>query len=144
MSILSVHTSESRDCRVCKSGGGGGIRSSVCLGGLVAHRSPLVSALVTSGSVLSGLPQSSMPTCIPQFSLLLEPSTVVFRVCCRTVIHGRFVELVTSISLTICHPALLNRDPATPYQRALSLLPEAITQLKLLASSFLLTRLFRH
>ncbi len=59
--------------------------------GCVARRSLLVSALVTSGSVLSGLPQSSMPTCMPQFSLLLEPSTAVVRVCCGTVIRGRLV-----------------------------------------------------
>ncbi len=45
--------------------GGGDVRSSVCLGGLVARRSLLISALVASGSVLSGRPQSSMPTCIP-------------------------------------------------------------------------------
>ena len=62
--------------------------------GLVACRSPLVSALVASGSVLPGLPQSSMPTCIPQFSLLLEPCTVVFKICCGTVIRGHLVSHV--------------------------------------------------
>ena len=44
-----------------------------------------------TGLVLSGLPQSSMPACTPQFSLLLEPSTAVFWVHCRTVVCGRLV-----------------------------------------------------
>ena len=71
--------------------GGGGVRSSFCLGGFVSRRSLLVSALVTSRSVLHGLPQSSLPTCTPQFSLPLEPSAAVFRVSCGTVIRGRLV-----------------------------------------------------
>ncbi len=75
-------------------GRGRGIRPSVCLVGLMARRSLSISALVAFGSVLSGLPQSSIPTCKPQFSLLLEPSTAVFRVCCRTAIRGRLVGLV--------------------------------------------------
>ncbi len=37
---------------------------------LVARRSHLISILVASGSVLFGLPQSSLPMCIPQFPLL--------------------------------------------------------------------------
>ena len=32
-----------------------------------------------------------MPPCTPQFSLLLEPSTAVFRVCCGTLIRGCLV-----------------------------------------------------
>ncbi len=44
---------------------------SVCLGGLLA-RCSLCPTLVTSGSVLSGLALSSLPTCTPQFSLLLS------------------------------------------------------------------------
>ncbi len=91
MCCLRPHLHPSTGCRVCASRGGWGIRSSVCLGWLVARRSPLVSALIAAGSVLSGLPQSSMPMCILQFSIVLEPSTVVFRVCCGTAIHGRLV-----------------------------------------------------
>ena len=59
----------------------------------MACQSHLVSTLVTSGSVLPELPQSSIPIRTPQFSLLQEPSTVVVQVCCRTVI---WVALVTS------------------------------------------------
>ncbi len=77
-----------------------------------------------------------MPTCIPQFSLLLEPFTV--RVYRGTVIRGRPVGHVHRSA------ALLNKDPTSPYQQAHSELPEAITQLELQSSSFALTRLFRH
>ncbi len=59
--------------------------------GLAARRSFLVPTLVGSGSVLSGLPQSSMPTCTLQFFLLLEPFTAVFCICCGTVIRGCLV-----------------------------------------------------
>ncbi len=57
----------------------------------MARHSLSVLALVTTGSVLSGLPQSRLPTCNPQCYLLLEPSTVVFWVCCGTVVRGRLV-----------------------------------------------------
>ena len=80
---------KSADRRKHASGGGRGHSFVGLSRGFVACRSLLVSALFASGSVLSGLPQSSMPTCVPQFSLLLEPSTAVVRVCCGTVIRGR-------------------------------------------------------
>ena len=105
----------------------------------VARQSCLVSALITSGSILSGLPQSSMPTRTPQFSLLRKPSTAVVQVCCGTVIW-RVVSSVTSLH----SPTPLNRDPTSLRRRAPSRLPEAITQLELQSSSFALTRLFRY
>ena len=83
-------------------------RPSVCLGGLVGRRSLPVPALVASESVLSGLPQSSLLTGTPQFSLHLEPSTAVFRVCCGTVIRGR---LVGHVYQSICS------FPGSPQQR---------------------------
>ncbi len=96
-----VLVSKCTDHHIMCRKGAGGIGSSVCLRSLVARRSLLIFALVASGSMLSGLPQSSMPTCIPQFSLLLEPSTAVFRVCCGTVIH---YHLVVNIYQSIYSP----------------------------------------
>ncbi len=137
-----IASSEPTDCCVCASGGVGGVRSSVCLRGLAARRLPLLSTLVPSGSVLSGLPQSSMPACSPQFSVLLELSTVVFRVRCGTVIYGRIVGRVRwSIHLFSRSP---QQKPASPYRQAHSRLPKTVTQLGLPASSFALARLFRH
>ncbi len=59
-----------------------------CLGGL-ARRPHHVSSPVTSGSIISGLPQSSMPIRTSQVPLLQEPSTAVVQVCCGTVISSR-------------------------------------------------------
>ncbi len=72
-----------------------------------------------------------------------EPSTAVFQVCCGTVIP-RSSGSFKSLSLFTLFPAPFNRDPASLYQRALSGLPETITQLKLQSSSFALTCLFRY
>ncbi len=53
---------------VCTSGGGRGCSFVSLFRGFVARRSHLISTLITSGSVLSGLPQSSMLMRILQFS----------------------------------------------------------------------------
>ncbi len=119
-SILLYHSLsilfKSTGRRVCVAGGNQGVRSSVCLGGL-AHRSHLVSTLVTSESVISGLPRSSMPVCTLQFPLLQrlqESSTAVAQVCCGTVIWS----CPSRLSLSRYSPSPINKDPAPLYQRA--------------------------
>ncbi len=77
----------------------------------------------------------------PTGFLTPEPSTAVFRVCCGTVI-SQSSRLSRLSGCLFSLPAPFNRDPASPYQRALSGLPETITQLELQSSSFALTRLF--
>ena len=59
-----------------------------------------------SWSVISGLPQSSLLTCIPQFPLLREPSTAVVQVCCGTVICSRLVAHVLVYLLTHRLPSI--------------------------------------
>ena len=77
----------------------------------------------------------------PTVFLTLEPSTAVFRVCCGTVISRSSCRLHLSVC-PLFLPAPFNRDPVYLYQRALSGLPETITQLELQSSSFALTHLF--
>ncbi len=98
--------------RLCVGSGTG--HPSVCLGGLLARR--LLSALVASGSVLSGLPQSSLPTSTPQFSLLLS----LLQRCFGSAVGQGFRSRLTSNGLSTLLLAPFNRDPVSPSQRALS------------------------
>ena len=75
--------------------------------GFVTRRLHIVSALVTSRSVLSGLPQSSMPIRTLQFSLLQESSTAVVQVCCGTVIWGLHVgHVLVHLFFTLRLPSI--------------------------------------
>ncbi len=121
--------------RLCVGKGAG--RPSVWLGRLLARCLLPVPALVASRSVLPALPQSSLPTGTPQFSLLIEPSTAVFRVCCETVIRSR---LVGHVFQSIYSFPSSQQGPCISASAG----PEAITQLELQSSLFALTRLFRH
>ncbi len=76
-----------------------------CLGGL-ARRPHHVSSLVISGSVISGLPQSSMPIRTSQVPLLQEPSTAVVQVCCGTVISSRPSHLIIVYLVTPRFPSI--------------------------------------
>ncbi len=79
----------------------------------------------------------------PAVSLTPESSTAVFHVCCGTVISRSSRRSRLSAYL-LFSPTLFNRDRASLYQRALSGLPETITQLELQSSSFAWTRLLRY
>ncbi len=64
--------------RVCVAGGNGAFVRRLSRGFDTSSRRPHhVSSLVTSGSVISGLHQSSLPLRTPQIPLLQEPSTGV-------------------------------------------------------------------
>ncbi len=77
----------------------------------------------------------------PAVVITPEPSTAVFQVCCGTVISqsSRLSRLLVCLLFLL---APFNTDPTSPCQRALSGLPETISQLELQSSSFVLTRLF--
>ncbi len=103
-----------------------------CLGGLLARRLLSALALVASGSVLSGLPQSSLPAYTPAGSPTPDPYTAVFEVCCWTVTSQSFRRSHLSVRLSTRLPS--------PYQRALSGLPVTITRTALILVA--LKRLF--
>ncbi len=78
--------------------------------GSSGRRPHCVSSLVTSGSVISALPQSSLPIRTPQAPLLQEPSTAVVQVCCGTVIsshpsHHSLSLYSLSLSLSLSLPS---------------------------------------
>ena len=90
--------------------------------------------------VRSGLSQSSLPTGTPRLSLLLSLLQRCFGSAAGQRFRGRLVGHVYWSVYSLSLPGLFNRDPASLYQRALSGLPETITQLELQSSSFALTR----
>ncbi len=131
--------------RVAKSshlcvGNGMGCMSG-CLGCLSARRPLSALALIASGSVISWIASVESACRHPAVSPTPEPSTACF----RSAAGQRFRSLLVRWSFRLPPLSLLapfNRDPTSPSQRALSDLPEPITQLELQLSSFVLTHLF--
>ena len=127
--------------RLCVGRGAG--HPSVCLGGVVGSSFALLprSHRFRIHSFWTASVQSA---CVhPAVFLTPEPSTVVFWVCCGTVISRSSRRSRLSVCLLFL-PAPFNRDSVSLCQWALSGLPETITQLERQSSSFALTRLFRH
>ncbi len=127
--------------------------SHLCIGREVGHPSVCLGGcwlVVRSPSPLSLLPDPFSLNCLSwacQRAPRSFPYSLSFLQQCFGSAAGQWfvvVSSVMSIRLSTLFPDLLNRDPASLYQRALSGLPETITQLKLQSSSFALTRLFRH
>ena len=124
--------------RLCVGSGTGCLSGR--LGSLLARHPLSAFALIPSGSVLSWI-ASVEPTCRhPAVSPTPEPSTVVFQVCCGTVILQSSLPSRLSVCLSLLAPR--NRDSTSPYQQTLLGLPELTAQLELQSSSFALTHLF--
>ncbi len=77
----------------------------------------------------------------PAVSPTPEPFTAVFQVCFGTgILQSSRLPRLSFCLLSL--PASFNRNPASPYQWALSGPPETMTQLELQSSSFAWARLF--